>query len=98
MADKIYGIESIPAAGGTKIQPVRGYTKSEKKEILKRNEELIAAHKEISDIHREIQTKYPNPDKLSFKECLARELNTTFNTSQNSSEEEDGFILDIKDI
>lgn len=92
MADSIDRISAVSAPVGSRIEAVNGYSKEGRKAALKRNEELIAAHEEITEIHRFIKKMYPNPEHLSFKECLEQELHPK-NIPEN---EEEGFVLDIR--
>ncbi len=97
MADveKIYRITS--AGDSSSINPVRRYTASERKAKMEMMEEEIKEHKEMLDIRREIKEKYPNPEKLSFSELLEREMNGE-NNKPVHTEDENGFILDIKSV
>ncbi|MCQ2591243.1 MAG: hypothetical protein MJ188_00540 [Treponema sp.] len=75
-----------------RIDAVRGYSKEERKEVLKQIEASIAEHEEMTEIRRYIQKKYPNPENLSFKECLKQALK-----GDSPVEDEDsGYILDIR--
>lgn len=92
MADKIQSITFIDSPFGSRISGVRGYTNEERKNRIKEMEKSILEHKEMLDIRKEVETLYPNPDHLSFKECLAEEMNP----SAKTDDDDQGFILDIK--
>ena len=93
MADRIESIQRIKY-DSTVVTPVRRYTKSEKQAKMEMLEKQISNHEEMTAIHREIKQKYPNPQKLSFKELLQQEMSGEGNTV--NQEDDEGFILDLK--
>ena len=96
MADRIESIQRIKY-DSTVVTPVRRYTKSEKQAKMEMIEKQISNHEEMTAIHREIKQKYPNPQKLSFKELLQQEMKGGPDSdSIANQEDEDGFILDLK--
>lgn len=96
MADRIESIQRIEY-NSTIVTPVRRYTKSEKKTKMEMLEKQISNHEEMTAIHREIKEKYPNPQKLSFKELLQQEMKDGPDSdSITNQEDDDGFILDLK--
>lgn len=94
MADtsKIESIYKITSSS-SKIDPVRRYTSFERKQKLEDIEKQIREHEEIAKIHREIEEKYPNKEKLSFKQLLENEKNNV--QESEGSDDEEGFILSI---
>ena len=97
MADdsQIQGIQSISSIQSAKVEPVRRYTPSERKQKMEMMEAEIKEHAEMLALRREIKEKYPNPDKLSFSELLQQEKNGV-QPSSKQPEDDDGYILDIK--
>lgn len=79
------------------IEPVRRYTDSEQKAKMEMMEEEIKEHAEMLAIRREIKEKYPNPEKLSFAELLEQEK-TGRDQDKSNTEDDEGFILDIKSV
>ena len=96
MADRIESIQRIKY-DSTVVTPVRRYTKSEKQAKMEMIEKQISNHEEMTAIHREIKEKYPNPQKLSFKELLQQEMKGGPDSDSIANQEDDeGFILDLK--
>jgi len=79
------------------IDLVRRYTDSERKAKMEMMEEEIKEHAEMLAIRSEIKEKYPNPEKLSFAELLEQGKNKAVESKANT-EDDDGFILDIKSV
>lgn len=90
--ESIYGISS----SSSKIDSVRRYTSSERKQKMEEIEAQIREHEEMTAIHREIEKKYPNKEKLSFKQLLENEKNNVQSKESFSNDDEEGFILSIK--
>ena len=101
MADdsQIQGIQRISSILSSKVEPVRRYTPSERKQKMEMMEAEIKEHAEMLALRREIKEKYPNPDKLSFSELLQQEKNGVQSLQESASkqsDDDDGYILDIK--
>ena len=100
MADdsQIQGIQSISSILSSKVDPVRRYTPSERKQKMEMMEAEIKEHAEMLALRREIKEKYPNPDKLSFSELLQQEMNGEQSVQEAASKQDDdeGFILDVR--
>ena len=87
MPSKISGITSI-GYDSSRVQPVRHHTKAEVDAIFDAVEEQEKDRAEI----REYLARFPNPKKLSFSELLAEERNG----AQDNANDDEGFVLDIK--
>ena len=92
---QIQGIQSISPILSSKVDPVRRYTASERKQKMEMMEAEIKEHAEMLALRREIKEKYPNPGKLSFSELLQQEKNEV-QSSSKQPDDDDGYILDIK--
>lgn len=90
-------IEPIQHINGSsnRVSAIRGYTKEERAEKVKEIDALVEEHAQMAAIRQKIQKDYPNPQMLSFKELLNQEINGK-HEKPSPSENEEGFILDIK--
>ena len=99
MADdsQIQCIQSISSILSSKVDPVRRYTPSERKQKMEMMEAEIKEHAEMLALRREIKEKYPNPGKLSFSELLQQKMNGSQSVQEAASKQDDdeGFILDV---
>ena len=85
MADRINGISSVRTTS-MRIEPVRGYTKKEKREKLK---EIEKAEEERETLRASLANS--NPNHLTFAELLDQAI------QNNKTKDDDiGYILDIK--
>ena len=85
MPSKISGISNI-SYDSSRVSPVRRHTKAEVDAIFDTVEEQDRA--EI----REYLARFPNPKKLSFSELLAEKKAGV----QDNDNDDEGFVLDIK--
>ena len=97
---QIQGIQSISSILSSRVDPVRRYTASERKQKMEMMEAEIKEHAEMLALRREIKEKYPNPEKRSFAELLEQEMNgdqpNQEAASQKDNADDDGFILDVR--
>lgn len=89
MADRIEKLSSVTYSSA-RIEPVRGYTAAERKAKIEAVEKDSEDRAEI----RKYLAMYPNPEKLSFSDLLDRQLG--IGNSQTEDDDEDGFVIDIK--
>lgn len=82
---KIEGISKL-SYSQKKIDSVHGYSKNDFNEKFKEVQKNLA---EMQEVHAYL-SKYSNPDKLSFDELLQQAIK-----ENNSSDDDEGFILDI---
>ena len=87
MPGKISGISRI-SYDSSRVEPVHRHTKAEMDAIF---EQLEQQEKDRAEF-REYLAKYPNPDHLSFSELLAQNKVG----AQDNDNDDEGFILDIK--
>ena len=87
MPDKISGITGV-SYNPSRVEPVRRHSKAEVDAIF---DSLEEQEKERAEI-REYLARFPNPNKLSFSELLAQERNG----AQDNDNDDEGFVLDIK--
>ncbi len=87
MPSKISGISNI-SYDSSRVETVRRHTKAEVDAIFDAVEEQEKDRAEI----REYLARFPNPKKLSFSELLAEERNG----AQDNDDDDEGFVLDIK--
>ena len=98
---QIQGIQNISPILSSKVDPVRRYTASERKQKMEMMEAEIKEHAEMLALRREIKEKYPNPGKLSFGELLEQEINGVQSvqkaaSQKDNADDDDGFILDVR--
>ena len=84
MPDKISRISNI-SYNATRVEPVRRHTKAEIEAIFDSVEQQEKDRAEI----REYLANFPNTNKLSFSELLAKNKSGTLDN-------EEGYVLDIK--
>ena len=87
MPDKISRISNI-SYNASRVEPVRRHTQAEIDAIFDAVEQQEKDRAEI----REYLARFPNPNNLSFSELLAEERNG----AQNNDNDDEGFVLDIK--
>ena len=87
MPSKISGISNI-SNDSSRVDPVRRHTKGEIDAIFDAVEEEEKDRAEI----REYLARFPNPKKLSFSELLEQGRNG----AQDNDNDDEGFVLDIK--
>ena len=87
MPGKISRISNI-SYNATRVEPVRRHTQAEIDAIYESVEQQEKDRAEL----REYLAKYPNPDHLSFSELLAQNKVG----AQDNDNDDEGFILDIK--
>ena len=87
MPGKISRISNI-SYNATRVEPVRRHTQTEIDAIFDAVEQQEKDRAEI----REYLARFPNPNNLSFSELLAEERNG----AQNNDNDDEGFVLDIK--